>query len=259
MAGLIRAPSALSPWCELGRRARPQPRRAAAHARGGLHQPRGGAARARRARFRITAQPARLADARSGYAKEFLRQQFRERVGDDHPPDWKVHTTFLPAVQAAAERGGGRRPATGWACPACRRALVALDPQTGDILALVGGRDFGASPFNRAVRSRRQPGSAFKPFVYAAALERGLSPVSVLADLHAVTAPRASRSGRRATRAAKRPDAQTLREALLESNNQAAVALQQKVGHGRRAAPGRRRSGCATCRTCPRWPSAPAW
>src|SRR5439155_1002925 len=50
-------------------------------------------------------------------------------------------------------------------------ALVALDPATGRILALVGGRDYGSSPLDRAVRARRQPGSAFKPFVYLAALD----------------------------------------------------------------------------------------
>ena len=52
-------------------------------------------------------------------------------------------------------------------------ALVALDPVTGHVRAMVGGRDFDASHFNRAVQAHRQPGSAFKPFVYAAALEAG--------------------------------------------------------------------------------------
>ena len=60
---------------------------------------------------------------------------------------------------------------------------MALNPQTGDVLALVGGRDFRSSPFDRATRGRRQAGSAFKPFVYAAALEHGWSPVSVLSGL----------------------------------------------------------------------------
>ena len=53
-------------------------------------------------------------------------------------------------------------------------ALVALDPATGHVRAMVGGRDFDESHFNRAVQAKRQPGSAFKPFVYAAALEAGL-------------------------------------------------------------------------------------
>ena len=61
-------------------------------------------------------------------------------------------------------------------------ALVALDPRTGDVLAMVGGRGYEETQLNRATDSLRQPGSVFKPFVYAAALESGLSPVSMYAD-----------------------------------------------------------------------------
>lgn len=61
-------------------------------------------------------------------------------------------------------------------------ALVALDPQTGAVLAMVGGRDYAASQLNRATDARRQPGSTFKPFVYAAALETGISPVQMFTD-----------------------------------------------------------------------------
>ena len=61
-------------------------------------------------------------------------------------------------------------------------ALVALDPHTGNVLAMVGGRDYAESQLNRATDARRQPGSTFKPFVYAAALEDGMSPVQLFAD-----------------------------------------------------------------------------
>jgi penicillin-binding protein 1B len=61
-------------------------------------------------------------------------------------------------------------------------ALVALDPKTGNVLAMVGGRDYGESQLNRATDARRQPGSTFKPFVYAAALEDGMSPVQTFSD-----------------------------------------------------------------------------
>ncbi len=61
-------------------------------------------------------------------------------------------------------------------------ALVALDPQTGRVLAMVGGRNYSESQLNRAVDARRQPGSTFKPFVYAAALESSISPVQMFAD-----------------------------------------------------------------------------
>ena len=228
LAGLIRAPSALSPWSNIdGAIERSNVVLRRMREEGYITEREEQAAH--RARFRITSSPG-LANVRSGYAKEFLRQQFRDRFGGDHPPDWQVRTSFVPAIQEAAERAlyeGLRR----LGIPELQGALVALDPRTGDILALVGGRDFNVSPFNRAVNSRRQPGSAFKPFVYAAALERGYSPVSVLINLHAVSAPgRDEWAPRNAS--ADSPDSQTLREALYQSNNQAAVALQQKVGTG---------------------------
>jgi len=228
VAGLIRAPSALSPWSnEEGALARSKVVLARMRQEGFISAAAEQGANA--ARVRMTSAP-HLADAHSGYAKEYLRQAFREQVGDDDPPDWDVHTTFLPAVQLAAEKavedGLARLGKKG-----LQAALVALDPETGDIFAMVGGRNYNASPYNRAVRSRRQPGSAFKPFVYAAALDHGLSPVTVLDSLHSVTAPgRQEWTPRNAEEGA--PDEATLREALLESNNQAAVALQLRIGSG---------------------------
>ena len=66
--------------------------------------------------------------------------------------------------------------------PDVNGAIVALDPHTGRILAMTGGWDFAVSSFNRATQARRQPGSAFKPFVYLAALEAGYTPASVILD-----------------------------------------------------------------------------
>jgi penicillin-binding protein 1B len=61
-------------------------------------------------------------------------------------------------------------------------ALVALDPKTGNVLAMIGGRDYGESQMNRVTDAQRQPGSVFKPFVYAAALESGMSPLAMFKD-----------------------------------------------------------------------------
>lgn len=61
-------------------------------------------------------------------------------------------------------------------------ALIALDPETGKIRAMVGGRDFSDSEFNRAIQARRQPGSAFKPFVFTAAIDNGFTPADVVID-----------------------------------------------------------------------------
>ncbi len=66
--------------------------------------------------------------------------------------------------------------------PEVEGAIVAMDPHTGRVLALSGGFDFRQSQFNRATQARRQPGSAFKPFVYLAALERGYTPASIILD-----------------------------------------------------------------------------
>ena len=66
--------------------------------------------------------------------------------------------------------------------PLVQGALLCLDPKTGYVRAMVGGRDFSESQFNRAISSRRQPGSAFKPMIYAAALEKGYTPSTILMD-----------------------------------------------------------------------------
>ena len=139
-----------------------------------------------------------------------------------------MRTTFVPELQDMAERAvadGLRR----FNEPDLQAALVVVDPRTGDILALVGGRDFRQSQFNRAVRSRRQPGSAFKPFLYAVALEHGYSPVTVLNGLSNIQ-PQGPDEWAPRNASGETPDSLTLRAALIESNNRAATSLQQRVG-----------------------------
>jgi 1A family penicillin-binding protein len=226
IAGLARAPSALSPWSNLdGAIARSHVVLARMRQEGFITEAQ--EREAKRADIRIRPYPSST-NARAGYAKEYLRQLFRDRFGGDHPPDWKVRTTLVPDLQDAAERAvadGLKR----FGDNGLQAALVAIDPGTGDLLAVVGGRDFGQSQFNRATRSRRQPGSAFKPLVYAVALERGYSPVSMIDGLENIEPQGPDEwSPRNAT--GDVPDALTLRAALLESNNRAATALQQRVG-----------------------------
>ena len=227
LAGIIRAPASYSPWDHLDaarRRSAVVLQRMREEGKITAEQERS----ARNAPIRIQPHP-RVTNARHGYAKDYLRQQFRNVYGGDNPPDWKVRTTFLPEVQDAAEaavRDGLRRLGT----RELQAALVAIDPATGNILAMVGGSDYATTTFNRAIRSRRQPGSAFKPFVYAAALEQGLSPVSTISGLRqiAIKAPEGVWIPR--DERATEEDSMTLRAALLESNNAAAVLLQQRVG-----------------------------
>ncbi|MGH9347424.1 MAG: transglycosylase domain-containing protein [Vicinamibacterales bacterium] len=227
MAGIIRAPASYSPWDHFdAARARSWVVLRRMREEGKITADEERAARA--APLGVHPHP-RITNARQGYAKDYLRQQFRNLYGGDNPPDWTVRTTFVPEIQDAAEaavRDGLRRIGI----RDLQAALVAIEPGTGNILAMVGGADYASTPFNRAVRSRRQPGSAFKPFVYAAALERGLSPVSTISGLKQVAIqapdgvwiPRDERAGE--------DDTLTLRAALLESNNAAAVLLQQRVG-----------------------------
>jgi penicillin-binding protein 1B len=99
------------------------------------------------------------------------------------PRGMAVYTSLDASLQRAAERAvdnGLDRLSAGGA----QAALVAIDPRTGEVLAMVGGRDYGASQFNRAVDAHRQPGSAFKPIVALAALEpeQGKGPQFTLAS-----------------------------------------------------------------------------
>jgi penicillin-binding protein 1A len=110
-------------------------------------------------------------------------------------------------------------------------ALIALDPRSGQVRAMVGGRNFDDSHFNRAVQAHRQPGSAFKPFVYATALEAGYSPATVISHLDDPIA---------IGRVAWSPDdghssgsSMSLRTGLRTSSNRAAVRLLQDVGIAR--------------------------
>jgi penicillin-binding protein 1A len=110
-------------------------------------------------------------------------------------------------------------------------ALIALEPSNGEVRAMVGGRDFEASRFNRAVQAHRQPGSAFKPFVYATALESGYSPASVvdhlddpINTLQGAYVPEDEHSS---------ASSMTLRAGLRTSSNRAAVRLLEEVGIGR--------------------------
>ncbi len=110
-------------------------------------------------------------------------------------------------------------------------ALVAMEPDTGRIRALVGGIDFSVSQFNRATQARRQPGSAFKPIVYAAALESGFHPASVIEDRPLVL----KGAGRGRTWRPQNFDHRfhgltTLREGLIQSRNIVAIKLLREVG-----------------------------
>lgn len=152
-------------------------------------------------------------------------------VDDDQP--LRVQTTIDPDLQAAAEQALARQldalsKKSGTARP--QGALVALDPYTGHVLAMVGGRNYAESQLNRATDARRQPGSVFKPFVYAAALEAGISPLSTFSDTpQSFQYGNASYSPDNYGRAYSMHEVM-MREGLIRSLNVVTVELAMRVG-----------------------------
>jgi penicillin-binding protein 1A len=115
--------------------------------------------------------------------------------------------------------------------PLVEGAIVALDPRTGAIRAMVGGYDFKRSEFNRAVSARRQPGSAFKPFIYAAAVDKGWTPSSVLVDSPVMyDDPVLQRVWKPTNYEDRFYGPISMRDALIHSRNVATVKLLEQVG-----------------------------
>jgi penicillin-binding protein 1A len=163
-----------------------------------------------------------------GYVLDMAQAQARELTRVAGAPDLIVRLEVDPRLQAAGVRivantmrNGPRRYG------ADQAALVALAPD-GTIRALVGGVSHRRSPFNRVTQARRQPGSAFKPLVYAAALETGVSPGDVRVDGPVRIgrwAPKNYGGGYRG--------AMTVEEALVTSRNTVAAKLADEVGPDR--------------------------
>ncbi len=131
------------------------------------------------------AHPAEPVKEKSGgsinYVADYVMDQLNDTIGAINE-DIVVSTTISAPLQEAAERAlTGELDAKGKKFEVSQGALVALDP-SGALVALVGGRSYAESQFNRAVAAKRQPGSAFKPFVYLTALERGLTPNTLRDD-----------------------------------------------------------------------------
>jgi 1A family penicillin-binding protein len=189
------------------------------------------------------------------YFKEQVRRELVERFGWGRVSigGLRVYTTIDAGMQQAAEQAleaglvaieqrkrykhqtreqflaeAGGTVKDGVRPPYLQGGVVALDPATGQVRVMVGGRKFQESRFNRAVQARRQPGSAFKPFVYAAALESGMTPASLLTGLdEAVDTPQ---GGWVPEDEHLESTAMTVRTALRTSSNRAAVRAFQTVG-----------------------------
>jgi penicillin-binding protein 1A len=115
--------------------------------------------------------------------------------------------------------------------PLVEGSLLALDPRTGAVQAMAGGYDFTRSQFNRAVAARRQPGSAFKPLIYATALQQGLTPATLILDAPVVYKDEELDRVWKPENYEKRfYGTITLREALRHSRNAATVRLLEQIG-----------------------------
>lgn len=115
--------------------------------------------------------------------------------------------------------------------PVVQGAMVAMDPNDGAVVSLVGGLDFSQSKFNRVVQARRQPGSVFKPFIYSAALELGLTPATVINDNAVVFQDAALEDVWRPKNYTGRFFGPTrLREALIKSRNLVSIRVLDRIG-----------------------------
>ncbi|MGJ4804359.1 penicillin-binding protein 1A [Luteimonas sp. SDU82] len=134
-----------------------------------------------------------------------------------------------PAKPAADEAA----PTVSWQLdqlPRGQATLVSLEPDTGALRALIGGFSFAGNKFNRATQARRQPGSSFKPFIYAAAFERGFNPASIVLDAPVVFRMRRGQEWRPQNDDGKFAGPMRLREALVRSRNLVSVRLLDAVG-----------------------------
>ena len=248
LAGLIQSPSSYAPTVNLDRAiARRSVVLQAMVSSGAIDQ--ATADRARQTGVRLK-NALEIKETFGLYFKEQVRRELVERFGWQrvYRGGLRVFTTLDPDLQQDAEKlvekglaDIERRPryphvAKGKEPPVkegelpqyLQGALIAMDPSTGYVRAMVGGRDFGESHFNRAVQAKRQSGSAFKPFVYAAALEAGYSPASLITNLNdPIDTPQ---GGWLPEDEHSTESSMTIRTALRTSSNRAAVQMLNTVG-----------------------------
>jgi len=154
------------------------------------------------------------------YFSTFILSQVLEEYGANivYKGGLKIYTTLDLEMQNFAEKALQESGHEG--------AIIAIEPQTGHIKAMVGGKDFGESKFNRATQAYRQPGSAFKPFIYLTALDNGFTPSNIIED-----SPITFENGWSPENYEKEfSGLVTLREAFEQSINVVGVKLLERVG-----------------------------
>lgn len=183
------------------------------------------------------------------YVIDEVMRQLGDAFPDIRSGGYKIYTTIDMRLQEAGYKAlqSGRNEIIARAQEAgeldanmqskLNGALMSLDPNTGEILAMVGGYDYSTSPYNRVTQAKRQPGSAFKPFVYQVALDSGMSPASLVPDI-ARTYTYAGTDGEEKTWKPKNYKNEykgmvTIRDALTHSRNLATINMVSDMGFGK--------------------------
>lgn len=158
----------------------------------------------------------------------------RKITDDEQGPEPKSAAEILARGDIVYVLAGRNGVAQLTQIPEAESALVALDPNDGGLAALVGGFDYfesGRGKFNRATQAKRQPGSAFKPFLYSAALENGFTAASVIMDAPVIIeGPGMEEAWRPENSSGKFYGPTRLREALVNSRNLVSIRLLQEMG-----------------------------
>jgi 1A family penicillin-binding protein len=178
------------------------------------------------------------------YFSEYIRQKLIDRFGEGiiRIGGYKIYTTLDLDLQRSAEQvlADGLKRVEGKNSQAAGReslppvglqgAFLAIDPRNGHIKAVVGGRDFNTSPYNRAFYARRQPGSSFKPFIYAAVMEKGFPVSSIWSDESLSYDIGNGKVWKPSNYDNKYFGHQSLRDALAYSNNLVTIRLLEAIG-----------------------------
>ena len=185
----------------------------------------------------ITLRSVRPKEKVAPYFVEHVRRYIQEKYGSDvlYKEGLEVYTTLNLAMQKAARDAVAKGlqeldVREGYTSGRSQGALLCMEARTGAIRAMVGGRDFSKSEFNRATQSKRQPGSAFKPFIYTAAFDKGMTPVTKLVDAPIVYQDSAGNVWNPQNFDGKFLGPTTLRYALAHSRNIITVKVLQEVG-----------------------------
>ena len=223
LAGLVKAPSRDNPVADPKRAAARANLVLASMAKAGWIKPRA----ARQARRDVVALgAARSFAAGARYFTDWVLDRVDDFIGY-HSGDLIIRTTLAPRLQRLAQVHLQRAVADGAARNVSQGAFVALTPD-GAVRAMVGGQDYGKSQYNRVTQARRQPGSAFKLFVYLAALEKGVRPGDLVSDRPITVNGWTPRNYGR-----KHRGEMTFREGAARSSNTVAVTLAERAGRKR--------------------------